>query len=622
LATKLKKLIKGRALKAISFTLTVILIIQALLIWFNIYYKNLNSEALFVREYSYSESFHSIVSKAINDIRNQMINKNSSIIPEPEYLYYISDGENEYKNADINKILEYGKYLYKFNGSYWEIGEKAYKNIYNYVDENHTLYLAFTDDYMEERQMEWEEDRAKLLPLVITIFTSILFAVLCIIYLIAVTGRKSEDDQVHLSPYMDRIYSDISLGIMMLTVFLWSASFYKVEYRYGNDYVSDSILSMNQIIIMIALAVSTGITTIICGVLLLSLVRKIKARRLIKHTMIYVALSGFSNFIRSFFNNSSFDRYPLTKTLDIRQLIFTVSSGGMVFLTFVFIANGIFFLGLLPIFVEGVIIFWYFYENRKTYEKINKGFDESMQEQMKSERMKVDLITNVSHDLKTPLTSIISYVDLLSNEELPESARDYVSILADKSERLKNIVSDLFDLAKSTSGNLPLNMETIDLKRLIEQTLGDMEDEIEKSQIRIKTSLTDQPVYIYSDGKKLYRVFQNILGNAIKYSLQGTRVFIDMQMDDRSIWVIVKNTASYDMDFTSEEILQRFNRGDDSRTSEGSGLGLSIAESFTKACGGEFEIEIDGDQFKVSLEFTRVRSMPAVTSQMVSEDLE
>ena len=143
MATKLKKLIKGRALKAISFTLTVILIIQALLIWFSIYYKNLNSEALFVREYSYSESFHSIVSKAINDIRNQMINKNSSIIPEPEYLYYISDGENEYKNADINKILEYGKYLYKFNGSYWEIGEKAYKNIYNYVDENHTLYLVF-----------------------------------------------------------------------------------------------------------------------------------------------------------------------------------------------------------------------------------------------------------------------------------------------------------------------------------------------------------------------------------------------------------------------------------------------------------------------------------------------
>lgn len=253
--------------------------------------------------------------------------------------------------------------------------------------------------------------------------------------------------------------------------------------------------------------------------------------------------------------------------------------------------------------IEAVIIFWYFYENRKTFDEINLGFQESYKEQMKSERMKVDLITNVSHDLKTPLTSIISYVDLLSKEDLPETARDYVSILAEKSGRLKNIVSDLFDLAKSTSGNLPLNMENLDLKKLIEQTLGDMEDEIEKSNMRIKTTLTETPVYIYSDGKKLYRVFQNIIGNALKYSLQGTRIFIDMVIINNSVSVIVKNTASYDMDFTAEEILQRFNRGDKSRTTEGSGLGLSIAESFTWACGGSFKVEIDGDQFKVLLEF-------------------
>ena len=128
-------------------------------------------------------------------------------------------------------------------------------------------------------------------------------------------------------------------------------------------------------------------------------------------------------------------------------------------------------------------------------------------------------------------------------------------------------------------------MENLDLKKLIEQTLGDMEDEIEKSNIRIKTTLTESPVYIYSDGKKLYRVFQNIIGNALKYSLQGTRIFIDMEVDNKIVNVVIKNTASYDMDFTAEEILQRFNRGDKSRTTEGSGLGLSIAESFTRACG-------------------------------------
>jgi signal transduction histidine kinase len=147
-------------------------------------------------------------------------------------------------------------------------------------------------------------------------------------------------------------------------------------------------------------------------------------------------------------------------------------------------------------------------------------------------------------------------------------------------------------------------MENLDLKKLIEQTLGDMEDEIEKSNIRIKTTLTESPVYIYSDGKKLYRVFQNIIGNALKYSLQGTRIFIDMEVDNKIVNVVIKNTASYDMDFTAEEILQRFNRGDKSRTTEGSGLGLSIAESFTRACGGNFKVEIDGDQFKVKLRFT------------------
>jgi signal transduction histidine kinase len=205
--------------------------------------------------------------------------------------------------------------------------------------------------------------------------------------------------------------------------------------------------------------------------------------------------------------------------------------------------------------------------------------------------------------LKTPLTSIISYVDLLSKEDLPEASRDYVNILADKSGRLNNIVSDLFDLAKVTSGNMPLNIENIDLKKLIEQTLGDMEDEIEKSSIRIKTDLTESPVYIYSDGKKLYRVFQNIIGNALKYSLQGTRVFIEMDLEQSIINVTVKNTASYDMDFSTTDILQRFNRGDKSRTTEGSGLGLSIAESFTWACGGTFKVDIDGDQFKVKLAF-------------------
>ena len=259
---------------------------------------------------------------------------------------------------------------------------------------------------------------------------------------------------------------------------------------------------------------------------------------------------------------------------------------------------------LVPIILEMVVVYWYIKGNNKTFEDINKGFNQSLEEQMKAERMKVALITNVSHDLKTPLTSIISYVDLLSKEDdLSETARDYVNILAEKSNRLKNIVSDLFDLAKSTSGSIVLDLEMIDLKKLIEQTLADMEDNIKDSGFDVRVKLPDQPFEIMADGKKLYRVFQNIIDNALKYSLPGTRIFIELVEKDGKAVATVKNTAGYDMDMTEEEMLQRFTRSDKSRSTDGSGLGLSIAESFTNACGGRFQIRIDGDQFKVSIIF-------------------
>ena len=250
------------------------------------------------------------------------------------------------------------------------------------------------------------------------------------------------------------------------------------------------------------------------------------------------------------------------------------------------------------------MIYWYVKGNNKTFVDINKGFDDSMGEQMKAERMKIALVTNVSHDLKTPLTSMISYVDLLSKEEdLSPVAKDYVQILSDKTNRLKNIVADLFDLAKSTSGDISMEMETLDIKKLIEQTLGDMEDEVEKAGIPIKTNLPSDPVMIYSDGKKLYRVFQNVLDNALKYSLEGSRIYLELEEDGGDVVATVKNTASYEMNFTEEEILQRFSRGDKARSSEGSGLGLSIAESFTRVCGGKFKIVVDGDLFKVKISF-------------------
>lgn len=242
-------------------------------------------------------------------------------------------------------------------------------------------------------------------------------------------------------------------------------------------------------------------------------------------------------------------------------------------------------------------------------------YQKGLEESVKAERMKIELVTNVSHDLKTPLTSIISYVDLLSKEELTPAAQDYVKVLQQKSERLKNIVSDVFELAKTTSGEIDVAREQLDLSRLSWQTLGEMEDRIQKSGFTLKTKICEPPVTIVSDGKRVYRIIQNLMDNALKYSLAGTRIYFTLEKTERRAIITIKNIAAYEMDFTTDEILERFSRGDKSRTTEGSGLGLSIAQGFTLACGGEFGIEIDGDMFKATISFPLLPELPAAPSE-------
>ncbi|HAA10043.1 MAG TPA: hypothetical protein DCD98_09790 [Syntrophomonas sp.] len=244
------------------------------------------------------------------------------------------------------------------------------------------------------------------------------------------------------------------------------------------------------------------------------------------------------------------------------------------------------------------------YRAAQNLNSIQDGMSKAVADELKSERLKIDLITNVSHDLKTPLTSIISYVDLLAQEKnLPEHVNDYIAILAQKSERLKNLIQDLFDLSKASSATIAMELEQIDLVRLINQTLADMEEQINESGLTFRVNIPDEPVFIWADGKKLYRVWENLIANTLKYSLTGSRVFIDLTSDGKECLSTIKNTANYEMTFTEEEIMQRFVRGDEARSTEGSGLGLSIAQTFTEICGGSFAITIDGDLFKVELCF-------------------
>ena len=234
---------------------------------------------------------------------------------------------------------------------------------------------------------------------------------------------------------------------------------------------------------------------------------------------------------------------------------------------------------------------------------IQSGISRAVEDQVKAERMKVELITNVSHDIKTPLTSIINYIDLLHREkDLPEHVQDYVEILSGKADRLKKMVQDIFEISKASSGNIELHLEPLNLQKLIEQTLADMEENITAAGLAIKLDLPDEPVHIMADGNRMYRVFQNLFRNALQYSLEGSRIFIQLTVQDATAVTEIKNISRFPLDHLPD-LTERFVRGDESRTTDGSGLGLSIAKSFTEACGGTFAIGTNADLFLATIRF-------------------
>ena len=235
---------------------------------------------------------------------------------------------------------------------------------------------------------------------------------------------------------------------------------------------------------------------------------------------------------------------------------------------------------------------------------IQNGFSNAVNESIKSERMKTELITNVSHDIKTPLTSIINYVDLLKAEEIEsEKAKEYIGILDSKSQRLKKLIEDLVEASKASSGNLKLNMERINLVELIKQTTGEFEDKFNEKNLKVEINTSEENIYIEADNRYMYRVIENLFSNISKYALEGSRVYIDVTKKENEAKIEIKNISKDKLNITAEELMQRFVRGDKSRTTEGSGLGLSISKSLTELQHGTFNIIIDGDLFKVEIVF-------------------
>ncbi|MDZ4992152.1 sensor histidine kinase [Clostridium perfringens] len=242
---------------------------------------------------------------------------------------------------------------------------------------------------------------------------------------------------------------------------------------------------------------------------------------------------------------------------------------------------------------------------RDELNNIQKGFKAAVEEEVKSQRMKTELISNVSHDLKTPLTSIIAYVDLLKGEEDEEKRKDYLETLDKKSQRLKYLIEDLFEVSKATSGNVSLNIMNVDISYLMKQAIIELDDKISEAGLDIRLSMPEHKVILPLDSQRTYRVFENLIINVVKYALPNSRVYVELQDKENDVEVTIKNISADEITFNVNEISDRFVRGDKSRNTEGSGLGLAIVKSFVELQGGRFNIEVDGDLFKAIINFKK-----------------
>ncbi len=545
----------------------------------------------------------------------------------------------------------------------------AEENLYSGIASHRILspgyewYIDLDEQYLSDRAEIFNIARTQLWGYIIAASVLLLVLIILFILLIVIAGKKSGVDGVYLGG-LARLPSDVllcALGFVTFFALFWAVPSvsHLAYYNYAYEYVA------------VILFYGVVLAPILLGIFL-ALVRQLKGRVFIKHSLIYYILAAIFNFfatiadmIRALGDGRPFrGDIPIGKMLFVRQRRYVISSAAIVAIAIFFSLARVVPIVLGLIALEIFITYVYLKANNRTYQDVNtlcnqiylisQGEDiivgsipeqspfwpisrtlselgdnvqDIVDRQLRSERTKIALVTNVSHDIKTPLTGIIGYIDLLGRvEHLPPEAGDYVTVLGQKAQRLKSIVDDLFDLAKTTSGDVKLDIEALDLRTLILQILADMEDSIQRHDRTIKLSIPEQVVPVCADGKRLFRVMQNVIDNALKYSMPGTRIFLSLDCDGGNARITLKNTAAYEMDFTAHDMLERFTRGDSSRTDEGSGLGLSIANSFTQACGGSFDVQIDGDQFKVYIDFpistergVRAYAPPISESEPISE---
>lgn len=484
-------------------------------------------------------------------------------------------------------------------------------------------------DSMADEAENYETYSKLMFPMLAgAIFGSVLWLI-GMVWLTVTAGRRPEDEEIHLNGF-DRWYTEIAAGTV---IGIWLAGT-----------IISGILIANSSLGYSHVVVTVIVICLICGTYTmawfligyLSLVRRIKAGTLWKNSLIRKVLKWIGkcsgklvDFARAFSRNTA------------EKIKVLLVGGAFLFLQFLiigcgFTGAGVFLIILLIVDAAAVIFIIRkadgldlimdglkkISDGELQYKiktdtltgkqkvmaeyinNIGSGLDAAVENSLKKERMQTELITNVSHDLKTPLTSIINYVDLMKRENPTDpKIQEYLRILDEKSQRLKVLTEDVVEASKASTGNIKLEMNDIDFVEMVQQVIGEFEEKFQEKNLTMMVHFTDEPSIIYADGQRMWRVLENVFGNVVKYAMEGTRVYAEISNRNKKVTFSLKNISAQPLNISADELTERFIRGDVARNTEGSGLGLSIAKSLTELQGGEFKLYLDGDLFKVMITF-------------------
>lgn len=550
------------------------------------------------------------------------------------------------KSAEDLMQGEYYSYLKREPGGHIDRQMPNNKHIYRgylleefeQFDQTSTIVIACSvdEDIVAEYKAIWELQEGIVIDTITYTIANAGIALLMLIYLICVCGKTPDGEYKNM--WLDNVWLEGHLAaITAFGVGGVAVCFLVIEqYAYG-DFPRNLVYPI--------LGAVSGLVSLVLISSLLSIIRNIKTRRLIETSIVLRLVRWCFRTLKKIV------RWVWRKNKAFWKAIFRLLSKktGVILVGMLFGYTA--FIGILGILtpesplpvIIGVLLFGFaaFVVARRSADldevkkgvsevrngnvaykipelrcedmkalaaninDIAMGLDESVSAKVKAERMKTELITNVSHDIKTPITSIINYTELLSKVDgLPEEVKDYVAVIAKKSDRLKNLTQDLFDISKVQSGNDEVVLEKLDVALLIGQALAEHDNEIQSSGLQFCVD-TPKELFISADGRKMSRVMSNLIGNILKYTMQNTRVFISAADKAGVIEIVLKNISAYPLNFSAEEITGRFVRGDESRTAEGNGLGLAIVKSYTEICNGTFDVVLDGDMFKAILKFRK-----------------